>query len=111
MGGKYRWVGRVPVRVDYSDAVRDLNNLGARLADLGHKADSVVVRSAAHDLCTVVYHLAKLTHEEIDGMVDETDPSYVRDQLEDIIAQLPAFHPSYKPAVRLRAVIIGHGGE
>ena len=106
MGGKYQWIGRVPIRVDYSDEVMALRGLAVRLADLGHKADAAVVKGAAAALGDAAYHLAKFTHEEIDAEVEATDPSYVRDQLEDVIAQLPAFHPSYKPAGRLRAALI-----
>ena len=106
-----RWVGRTPININHNGTIRSMRMLAGRLEDLGHTADAKTVHDGAVRLGTVIYYLKMLTHEELEWEVADDDPLYVRSLLEDVIAQLPAFHPSYKPAIQLRAAIIARGGE
>lgn len=106
-----RWVGRTPITIQHDDTIKALRSLGDRLSDLGHAADAKAALAGARALGTAIYYLKQFTHEELEWEVADDDPLYVRSLLEDVIAQLPAFHPSYKPAIQLRAAIIARGGE
>jgi hypothetical protein len=111
-GNTVRWVGRTPIDINHDGVSRSLRSLGERLSDLGHTADAKVVIAGACAIRTLVYHLEKFTHEEL-GMFDvsEDEPLFIRSLVEDVIAQLPRFHPAYKAAVRLRGALVSGGSQ
>ena len=111
-GNAVRWVGRTPIDLNYDGVSRALRSLGERLSDLGHTTDAKAALGGAGAIGSLVYHLEKFTHEELGGFgVSEDEPLFIRSLVEDVIAQLPRFHPAYKPAVRLRGAIINGGSQ
>ena len=111
-GNTVRWVGRTPVDLNYDGVSRALRSLGERLSDLGHATDAKSALAGASAIRTLVHHLEKFTHEEL-GMFDvsEDEPLFIRSLVEDVIAQLPRFHPAYKAAVRLRGALVSGGSQ
>ena len=111
-GKVVRWVGRTPITLDYDGVSKALRSLGERLSDLGHTADAKAAMEGSHAISTLAYHVEKFTHDELDVFgVPEDEPLFIRSLVEEVISQLPMFHPAYKPAVRLRGAVINGGSQ
>ena len=106
------WVGRTPITLRHGGVSRALKSLGERLLELGHTIDGKAALDGSAAIDTLTYHLEKFTHEELGAFgVSEDEPLFIRGLVEDVIAQLPRFHPAYEPAVRLRGAIISGGSQ
>jgi len=111
-GKVVKWVGRTPITLDYDGVYRALRSLGERLSDLGHTIDAKAAMEGSHAIKTLVYHVEKFTHDELDVFgVPEDEPLFIRSLVEEVISQLPRLHPAYKPAVHLRGAVINGGSQ